>query len=167
MHALLRKPLAVGLGLSLGLLGAPATQAANHREAPLTALDHKADIADWFAFVSYDNPNKVTLIMTVDPLLEPSNGPNYFPFHPEITYALHIDNNFDAVADVTYEFKFTTEIRAPGVFTAFVGADGGIVAPPSSPPPVAPGTIVVPPAVTALDGPGSEGFNLRQRYTVT
>ena len=49
MHALIRKPLAVALGLSLGLLtGAPATQAANHREAPITALDHKADIADWF-----------------------------------------------------------------------------------------------------------------------
>jgi hypothetical protein len=167
MHALLRKPLAVGLGLSLGLLGAPATQAANHREAPLTALDHKADIADWFAFVSYDNPNKVTLIMTVDPLLEPSNGPNYFPFDPEITYALHVDNDFDAVEDVTYEFKFTTEIRAPGVFTGFVGADGGIVAPPSSPPPIAPGTLVVPPAITALDGSGSEGFNLRQHYTIT
>jgi hypothetical protein len=30
--------------------------AANHREAPLTALDHKADITDFFAFVSYDDP---------------------------------------------------------------------------------------------------------------
>ena len=167
MHALLRKPLAVGLGLSLGLLTGPAAQAANHREAPLTALDHKADIADWFAFVSYDQPGKVTLIMTVDPLLEASNGPNYFPFDPEITYALHVDNNFDAKEDVTYEFKFSTEIRAPDVFTGFVGAGGGIVAPPSSPPPVPPGTIIVPPAITALDGPGSEGFNLRQTYCVT
>src|SRR5262245_35771900 len=160
MHAQLRKPLAVGLGLSLGLLAGPAAQAANHREAPLTALDHKADIADWFAFVSYDQPGKVTLIMTVDPLLEASNGPNYFPFDPEITYALHVDNNFDAKEDVTYEFKFKTEIRAPDVFTGFVGAGDGIVAPPSSPPPIPPGTIVVPPAIAALDGAGSEGFNL-------
>ena len=167
MHALLRKPLAVGLGLSLSLLAAPITQAANHREAPLTALDHKADIADWFAFVSYDNPNKVTLIMTVNPLLEPSNGPNYFPFDPEITYAIHVDNDFDAEDDVSFEFKFQTEIRAPGVFTGFVGAGGGIVAPPSSPPPIVPGTLIVPPAITALDGPGSEGFSERQHYTVT
>ena len=36
-------------------LAAPATfRAANHREAPITALDHKADITDVFAFVSYD-----------------------------------------------------------------------------------------------------------------
>jgi hypothetical protein len=47
MHALLRKPLAIGLGLSLGLLSGPAAQAANHRQAPLTALDHRADIANW------------------------------------------------------------------------------------------------------------------------
>lgn len=167
MHAVLRTPLSIGLGLSLGLIGASAAQAANHREAPLTALDQKADIADWFAFVSYDNPGKVTLIMTVDPLLEPSNGPNYFPFDPEITYALHVDNDFDAKEDVTFEFNFETEIRAPGVFTAFVGAGNGLPAPANSPPPIDPGTIVVPPAITALDGPGSEGFNVRQKYTIT
>ena len=56
--------------------------AANHREAPITAIDRLADICDWFAFVSYDDPSKVTMILTVDPLLEPSNGPNYFPFDP-------------------------------------------------------------------------------------
>ena len=48
----------------------PVVWAANHREAPITALDHKADITDWFAFVSYDDPTKVTLILDVDPLLE-------------------------------------------------------------------------------------------------
>ena len=46
----------------------PVVWAANHREAPITALDHKADITDWFAFVSYDDPTKVTLILDVDPL---------------------------------------------------------------------------------------------------
>ena len=38
---------ATGLLLTLAL-------ASNHREAPITALDHKADIADMYAFVSYD-----------------------------------------------------------------------------------------------------------------
>ena len=60
----------------------PLARAANHREAPITALDHKADITDWFAFRSYDQPDKVTMIMNVDPLLEPANGPNYFPSIP-------------------------------------------------------------------------------------
>jgi len=68
----------------LGIGAASPALAANHREAPLTAIDVKADITDWFAFVSYNDPSKVTMIMNVDPLLSPSNGPNYFPFDSEI-----------------------------------------------------------------------------------
>ncbi len=150
------------------LLSAPqASLASNHREAPITALDHKADITDYFAFVSYDDPSKVTFILNVDPFLEPSNGPNYHPFDENILYAIRIDNNHDAVEDITFEFRFETEIRLPGVFTSFVGAGGGLVAPGNSPAPVPPGTLIVPPAITALDGPGSEGFSLRQFYSVT
>jgi len=129
----------------LVLLLSGAAGAANHREAPLTALDHKADIADFFAFVSFDDPTKVTFILTVDPLLEPSNGPNYFPFDPEIAYTVKVDNDFDAVKDVAFRFRFKTEIRAPGVFTGLVGAGGGVPAPANSPAPVAPGTPIVPP----------------------
>ena len=54
--------------------------ASNHREAPITALDEKADITDFYAFVSYDEfqvageqPEKVTFVLCVDPLLEPGN----------------------------------------------------------------------------------------------
>lgn len=141
--------------------------AASHREAPLTALDHKADITDWYAFVSYDNPNKVTMILNTDPLLEPANGPNYHPFDPEVVYEMKVDNNFDGDEDVKIVFRFQSEIRAPGVFTSFVGAGGGVSTPANSPAPVPPGTPIVPPAITALDGPGSAGLSLRQTYTVT
>ena len=168
-------PSATGLigGLSLaamlGLASAPASVAvaANHREAPITALDQKADITDFYAFVSYDDPSKVTFILNVDPLLEPSNGPTYFPFDPEILYTIKIDNDHDAVEDISFEFRFRTEIRLPSVFTVAVGAGDGLVAPANSPAPVPPGTLVVPPAITALDGPGSEGLGLRQNYSVT
>ena len=82
-------PLSTALGLTAAMAAAMPlsmpVQAANHREAPLTALDHKADIADFFAFVSYDDPGKVTLILDVDPLLEPSNGPTYFPLRSRDT----------------------------------------------------------------------------------
>ena len=47
-----KKPL-LGLGLGL-LLTAPIAQASSHREAPITALDHTADITDFYSFVSYD-----------------------------------------------------------------------------------------------------------------
>ncbi|MFN2446864.1 MAG: DUF4331 family protein, partial [Vicinamibacterales bacterium] len=70
-----------GVLVALGLL-TPQLNASNHREAPITALDHKADITDLWAFRSYSpgSGNKVTLIMGVDPLLDPANGPTWFPF---------------------------------------------------------------------------------------
>lgn len=156
----------VALAMSLLLIAPPGAFASSHREAPITALDHPADITDFYAFVSYDHPDRVTFIMNVDPFLEPSNGPTYFPFDPSILYEIKVDNDYDANADVTFQFRFQTEIRAPKLFTAYAGAGNGLNAPANSPPPVAAGTPIVPPAVTALDGPGSAGINLRQTYTV-
>src|SRR5579872_2798185 len=126
-----------------------AVLASSHREAPITALDQKADITDWYAFVDPGNPANVVLILNVDPFLEPSNGPNYFPFDPGILYEMKIDNNHDGLADITFQFRFKTEVRSPGTFTGFVGGIAGI------------------PPITALDGVGSEGLNLRQSYTIT
>jgi uncharacterized protein DUF4331 len=157
--------------VSAFLAAPPAAFPASHREAPITSLDHPADITDVYAFVSYDHPDRVTLIMDVDPFLEPSNGPNYFPFDPDVLYVIHIDNNRDAAEDVTFEFRFKTEIRAAGLFTGFVGAGTGIAAPANAPNAsaggAAAGQAVIPPAITALDGDGSAGLSLRQSYTVT
>jgi hypothetical protein len=162
-----RRQSLVGLAMSLLLITPPGVFASSHREAPITALDHAADITDFYAFVSYDHPDRVTFIMNVDPFLEPSNGPNYFPFDPNVLYQIKIDNNHDALADVTFNIRFQTQIRAPQLFTGFAGAGAGLNAPKNSPPPVAPGTPIVPPAITSLDGPGAAGLSLRQTYTVT
>ena len=69
----LQTPVALLLAVQLTV---PWAQASNHREAPVTALDHKSDITDLYAFVSYSGdqaPNtpgsSVTLILCVDPLL--------------------------------------------------------------------------------------------------
>jgi hypothetical protein len=140
--------------------------ASNHREAPITALDHKADITDLYAFVSYGGPHAgthVTMIMCVDPLLDPANGPTWFPFDPDVLYELKVDNDNDAEADVTFQFRFQTEQRLPDVFQSYVGAGDGIVAPANSPAPVPPGTLIVPPQITTLESPG---LGLRQQYTV-
>jgi hypothetical protein len=158
---------AVCIAVTALMAAPPSGFAASHREAPITALDTKADITDIYAFVSYDDPTKVTMILDVDPLLAPGNGPNYFPFDDNILYAIRIDNNNDALEDISFQFRFQTEIRAPEVFTGFVGAGDGINAPGNSPPPVPPGTPIVPPAITSLDGSGSAGLSLRQTYTVT
>lgn len=157
---------AIGLVLSLLIAVPPGAFASSHREAPVTALDHAADITDFYAFVSYDHPDRVTFIMNVDPFLQPGNGPNYFPFDPSVVYQINIDNNHNAKQNVYFTIRFKTNIQAPGVFTGFVGAGAGINAPANSPPPVAPGTPIVPPAITSLTGPGAAGLSLQQTFTV-
>lgn len=139
----------VPLMLALCMLAPGSLFASSHREAPITALDRTADITDWYAFVSYNHPDRVTMILNVDPFLEPSNGPNYFPFDPNVLYEMKVDNNQDGHEDITFQFRFHTQIRQPGLFTGFVGDLAGF------------------PPITALDGPGSEGLSLRQTYTVT
>jgi hypothetical protein len=135
--------------LALLLLLPASLLASSHREAPISALDHSADVTDWYAFVSYDHPDRVTMILNVDGFLEPSNGPNYFPFDPNVRYVMNVDNNQDGKPDVSFEFRFSTQIGQPSVFTGAVGGIAGI------------------PQITALSGPGSEGLSLRQTYTVT
>jgi hypothetical protein len=137
--------------LVLGL-GPSASFAASHREAPLIANDPTADITDFFMFRSYEpgHENNVVLIMDVIPGEEPSSGPNYFTFDPNVLYAFNIDNNGDGKADdVRFEFQFKNEFRGinkdAGLFLAYVAL----------------------PPITALDGPGSEGLGMRQKYTVT
>lgn len=140
---------ALAIAMSAMLAHPSLVLGASHREAPITALDQKADITDWFTFVSPEHPDHVVMILNVDPFLEPSNGPNYFPFDPGILYEMKVDNDHNGDDDVVFQFRFHTEIRSPGLFTGFVGNLAGI------------------PPITALDGPGSEGLNLRQTYTVT
>ena len=144
----------VGLTIVALVIGlAPTTsQAASHREAPLISLDPTADISDFFMFRSYEAgmDDKIVLIMDVIPGEEPSSGPNYFNFDPNVLYAFNIDNNQDGKAeDVRFEFQFKNEFRGVnndlGLFLSYVAL----------------------PPITALDGQGSEGLGLRQTYTVT
>lgn len=133
-------------------LAPSATQAASHREAPLISLDPTADITDFFMFRSYEagKDDKIVLIMDVIPGEEPSSGPNYWNFDPNVLYAFNVDNNGDGKADdVRFEFQFKNEIRGVnkdlGLFLSYVAL----------------------PPITSLNGAGSEGLGLRQSYTVT
>ena len=137
------------LSMPLGLF------ASSHREAPITALDRAADITDVYVFRSY-GPHatvpKVTMILNVDPLLEPANGPTFFPFDHRILYQIKVDNDHDAIADVIFQIRFSPPKYAiPRAPVGLVGFDGGIDG-------------VVPPQITTFDNPG---LNSRQTYTVT
>jgi hypothetical protein len=91
-------------------------QASSHREAPLTAQDPMADNTDVYAFRSPDEPGTVTLISNFIPFQKPDGGPNFYSFDPNVVYEIHVDNNGDAVEDITFQWRFTTDIRNPSTF---------------------------------------------------
>jgi hypothetical protein len=83
----------------------------SHREAPEISKDPVADSTDLYAFVSPDAPDTVTLIANYIPLEYPAGGPNFFEFGTGVLYRILIDNDGDGVAEVTYDFRFTTQVR--------------------------------------------------------
>lgn len=112
MFKKLKKEIALAVA---GVLMASSVFAASHREAPLTAVDPTADITDFYAFRSWEDPGKVVFVLNVIPMQEPSAGPNYFNFADDVLYEIHIDNNKNNIAqNIVYQFRFKTEIRSPG-----------------------------------------------------
>src|SRR5207247_10070320 len=112
------------------------------------AHDSTSDINDRYAFLRYDHPDRLTMIVNVDPFLEPSNGPNYFPFDPNVLYEMKVDNNHDGEEDITFQFRFNTQIRQPGLFNGFVGNLAGFQ------------------PITSLVGIGSQVLILRHTYNM-
>jgi hypothetical protein len=112
----------------------------SHREAPEISKDPVADNTDVYAFVSPDKPDTVTLIANYIPLEGPAGGPNFYEFGDDVLYEIHIDNNGDAVDDITYQFRFQTTLRDADTFLYNTGPIG------------------------SLDDPN---FNKRQFYSVT
>ncbi len=88
----------------------------SHREAPEMAKDPVADSTDVYAFVSPDRPNTVTLIANYIPFQAPDGGPNFYEFGDDVAYDIHISNKGKAESDITYRFRFHTEVRDPKTF---------------------------------------------------
>jgi hypothetical protein len=88
----------------------------SHREAPAISKDPVADNTDLYAFVSPDSPGTVTIISNYLPLEAPFGGPNFFEFGDDVLYSIYIDNDADGEPEITYEFRFHTEVRNPNTF---------------------------------------------------
>ncbi|MEX2659279.1 MAG: DUF4331 domain-containing protein [Acidimicrobiales bacterium] len=118
----------IGLGLGAALTASMLGNAgaSSHREAPLIADDPTADNTDLYAFVAPDAAGSVTLISNWSGFQEPGGGPNYFSFGDDVLHKIYIDNDGDAVEDITYEFKFTTLLNNPD---NYLYADGVISSP--------------------------------------
>jgi hypothetical protein len=98
----------------------------SHREAPEISKDPVADSADLYAFVCPDSPNNVAIIANYVPLQQPAGGPNFYEFGDDVLYEIHIDNDGDAKADITYQFKFNTVLTDTGAHDLFLYNTGQI-----------------------------------------
>jgi hypothetical protein len=112
----------------------------SHREAPEISKDPVADSTDLYAFVTPGHADTVTIIANYVPFQLPSGGPNFFEFGNDVLYEIHIDNNGDGDPDVTYQFRFRTELRNNNTFLYNTGP------------------------IESID---SKNWNRRQFYTVT
>jgi hypothetical protein len=99
---------AVLVGNVIAALLAPAAMASSHREAPFITKHPKIDATDFYMFRSYQEGRSAytTLIANYVPLQDAYGGPNYFMMDPEALYEIHVDNNADAVEDITFQFRF-------------------------------------------------------------
>jgi hypothetical protein len=96
------------LSLSALLTAASTTlNASSHREAPAVTGTPKLDCTDFYMFRSYETgrENFVTIVANYIPLQDAYGGPNYFALDPDALYEIHIDNNGDAVEDITFQFR--------------------------------------------------------------
>jgi len=86
--------------------------ASSHREAPNISRLPSLDATDLYMFNSYEagRSGYVTILANYIPLQDPYGGPNYFALDPAGLYEIHIDNNGDALEDLTFQFQFTNAL---------------------------------------------------------
>jgi len=114
---ILSKNKMLGVGIAVGLaIGSTIVGASSHREAPFITKSPKVDSTDFYLFRSYEpgREDNVTLIANYIPLQDPQGGPNYFSMDPNALYELHIDNDGDAIEDITFQFKFDNQLANNG-----------------------------------------------------
>jgi hypothetical protein len=97
--------------------------ASSHREAPYITKNPKVDATDFYMFMSYEpgREDYVTMISNYIPVQAAYGGPNYFPLDSNARYQIHIDNNGDALEDITFEFNFRDLLPRNGVVPIDVG----------------------------------------------
>ena len=103
------------------VFAAGSAMASSHREAPFITGSPKVDGTDFYMFRSYEGvasngsggrSDYVTLLANYQPLQSPYGGPNYFQLDPNALYEIHVDNNGDAIEDVTFQFRFKNNLKS-------------------------------------------------------
>lgn len=93
--------------LFLGIFGV-FVKASSHSEAPGTAAAPFQDLADWYAFRSYETgkENNLILMATAYGGQKPGLGPNYFTLSDSHMFEMHVSCNNDGTSDSTHIFQF-------------------------------------------------------------
>ncbi len=138
------------LAAALMTLQATTAQASSHREAPSITKSPKVDATDFYMFRSYEanRAGFVTLIANYLPLQDAYGGPNYFALDPNALYEIHIDNNGDAMEDLTFQFRFKNELA-----DLKVPVGGKMVSVPLS-------------NIGAISAANNSALNVKESYTV-
>lgn len=140
------------IALGAGLLLPAIVLASSHREAPAIAGMPRVDASDFYLFNSYEpgRAGYVTLIANYVPLQDPTGGPNFYPLDNAALYEISVDNNGDAMPDLTFQFRFTNNYKNLAVPTG-----------------LAAGNVAVPLLnIGAVDAAGAN-LNMSQSYTLT
>ena len=97
--------------LLCGVVGPAA--ASSHAEAPFIKERPKLDGTDLYLFNSYEpgRDGYVTLIANYQPVQDAYGGPNYFSMDPDAIYEIHVDNDGDAVEDLSFVFDFDNSLQ--------------------------------------------------------
>jgi hypothetical protein len=145
-------PLTPLLGAALLATCGLAT-ASSHREAPFITTVPKVDATDFYLFRSYEpgRSDYVTVVANYVPLQDAYGGPNYFAMDPNALYEIHLDNNGDAVEDISFQFRFQNKLAGGSGVTLPIG-----------------GKNVAIPLVQAgaVTGPSSPSLNLAETFTL-
>jgi hypothetical protein len=113
-------PLVLVLALLISVREAP-TDASSHREAPAISKDAFADNTDTYVWIPADATDRIVLAASWIPFEGPEGGPNYWEWDDNVVYQIHIDNNGDAVADISYMLTSSTTIESDQTFLYNVG----------------------------------------------
>jgi len=138
----------------VAILTATMGWASSHREAPGITETPKVDGTDFYMFRSYEAGRQgyVTFLANYQPLQTPYGGPNYFTMDPDAIYEIHVDNDGDAVEDITFQFNFDNNLANGRGVTLDI--DGK--------------TLSIPLRIAGpISGPGSAAQGETESYTLT
>lgn len=102
-----RTAIAIAIAVAGLMLGGVAI-GSSHREAPLITKAPKVDNTDFYIFRSYEAGREgyVTFLANFQPLQDAYGGPNFFLMDEDALYTIHVDNDGDAVEDISFNFRF-------------------------------------------------------------